>query len=153
LAKEFLMPKFRTTLLKNDGSATGIEVPPAIIENLGAGKKPAVKITMNGKTYRSTVAVMGGAYMVGVSAENRALTGVKGGDEVDVTIELDTEPRVYELPEDLAAALAAKSGATEAFHAAAPSKRKEFVRQVTDAKTPETRERRIAKIVAELGSK
>ena len=95
---------------------------------------------------------MGGAYMVGVSAENRALTGVKGGDEVDVTIELDSAPRTYELPEDLAAALAAKAGATEAFHASAPSKRKEFVRQVTDAKTQETRERRIAKIVEDLGS-
>lgn len=147
------MPTFHTTILKAGGTATGIEIPPAIIEELGAGKKPPVKVTMNGKTYQSTVAVMGGVYMVGVSAENRALTGVQGGDEVDVTLELDSSPRVYELPEDLAAALAAKSGATEAFHAAAPSKRKEFVRQVTDAKTPETRERRIAKIVADLGNK
>src|SRR5262245_19278218 len=145
------MPTFRTTLLKNDGTATGIEIPPAIIETLGGGKKPAVKVTMNGKTYRSTVAVMGGAFMVGVSAENRALTGVKGGDEVDVTLELDTEPRIYELPDDLAKALAGKPGATEAFHASAPPKRKEFVRQVNDAKTQETRERRIAKIVVELG--
>ena len=147
------MPTFHTTLKKNDGTATGIEIPPEIIEALGAGKKPPVKVTMNGKTYQSTVAVMGGLYMVGVSAENRALTGVAGGEEVDVTIELDSQPRVYELPEDLAAALAAKAGATEAFHASAPSKRKEFVRQVNDAKTQETRERRIAKIVAELGSK
>ena len=147
------MPTFRTTIQQGDKTATGIEIPPEIVESLGAGKKPAVKITMNGKTYRSTVAVMDGLYMVGVSAENRALTGVKGGDEVDVGIELDTEPRVYELPEDLAKALAAKPGATEAFHASAPSKRKEFVRQVNDAKTQETRERRIAKIVAELGSK
>ena len=147
------MPTFHTTIKQSGGTATGIEVPPAIIESLGAGKKPAVKITMNGKTYRSTVAVMDGLYMVGVSAENRALTGVKGGDSVDVGIELDTEPRVYELPDDLAKALAAKPGATETFHASAPSKRKEYVRQVTDAKTQETRERRIAKIVAELGSK
>ena len=147
------MPTFHTTLKKNDGTATGIEIPPEIIEALGAGKKPPVKITMNGKTYQSTVAVMGGLYMVGVSAENRALTGVAGGDEVDVTIELDSQPRTYEPPDDLAAAMAAKPGATEAFNASAPSKRKEFVRQVNDAKTPETRERRIAKIVAELGGK
>jgi len=146
------MPTFHTTILKSGGTATGIEVPPEIVEGLGAGKKPPVKITMNGKTYQSTVAVMGGVYMVGVSADNRALTGVKGGDEVDVTIELDSAPRTYELPEDLAAALAVKPGATEAFHASAPSKRKEFVRQVTDAKTAETRERRIAKIVADLGN-
>ena len=146
------MPTFHTKIIKAGGTATGIEIPPEIIEELGAGKKPAVKVTMNGKTYQSTVAVMSGNFMVGVSAENRALTGVEGGQEVDVTLELDSAPRVYELPEDLAAALAAKSGATEAFHAAAPSKRKEFVRQVTDAKTAETRERRIAKIVADLGN-
>ncbi len=146
------MPTFHTTIKKSGGNATGIEVPPAIVESLGAGKKPPVLVTMNGKTYRSTVAVMGGVYMVGVSAENRELTGIKGSDEVDVTIELDTEPRTYELPDDLAAALAAKPGATEAFHASAPSKRKEFVRQVNDAKTQETRDRRIATIVANLGN-
>ena len=145
------MPTFHTTILSSGGTTAGIKIPPEIVESLGGGKKPAVKVTMNGKTYRSTVAVMGGDYMVGVSAENRALTGTKAGDELDVTLELDTEPRVYELPDDLAAALAAKPGATEAFHASAPSKRKEFVRQVTDAKTPETRERRIAKIVDQLG--
>jgi hypothetical protein len=145
------MPTFHTTILSSGGTTAGIKIPPEIVESLGGGKKPAVKVTLNGKTYRSTVAVMGGDYMVGVSAENRALTGTKAGDELDVTLELDSEPRVYELPEGLAAALAAKAGATEAFHAAAPSKRKEFVRQVTDAKTPETRERRIAKIVEQLG--
>ena len=146
------MAKFRTTITQEGKTATGIQVPPEIVEGFGAGKKPPVLVTMNGKTYRSTIAVMGGLYMVGVSAENRALTGVKGGDEVEVGIELDTAPRIYELPDDLAAALAAKPGATEAFHAAAPSKRKEFVRQVNDAKTPETRDRRIANIVATLGN-
>ncbi len=145
------MPTFRTTILSSGGNTAGIKIPPEVVESLGGGKKPAVKVTINGKTYQSTVAVMGGDYMVGVSAENRAIVGVKAGDEVDVTLDLDTEPRVYELPEDLAAALATKSGATEAFHASAPSKRKEFVRQVNDAKTPETRERRIAKIVEQLG--
>lgn len=145
------MPTFHTIILGSGGNTAGIKIPPEIIENLGAGKKPPVKVTINGKSYRSTVAVMGGDYIVGVSAENRAIVGVTAGDEVDVTLDLDTEPRVYELPEDLAAALAAKPGAAEAFHASAPSKRKEFVRQVNDAKTQETRERRIAKIVEQLG--
>jgi hypothetical protein len=146
-----MMPTFHTTILGSGGNTAGIKIPPEVVESLGSGKKPAVKVTINGKSYRSTVAVMGGDYLVGVSAENRAIVGVKAGDEVDVTLDLDTEPRVYELPEDLAAALATKPGATEAFHASAPSKRKEFVRQVTDAKTQETRERRIAKIVEQLG--
>ena len=146
------MPTFHTTILSAGGTTAGIKIPPEIVESLGSGKKPAVKVTINGKTYQSTVAVMGGDYMVGVSAENRKLTETKAGDEVDVTLELDSEPRVYELPEDLAAALAAKPGATEAFHASAPSKRKEFVRQVNDAKSQETRDRRIATIVANLGN-
>lgn len=143
------MPTFHTTI-KQMGNNTGIEIPSDIIDALGGGKKPLVRITMNDKTYQSSVATMQGAYMVSLSAANRKLTGVQGGDEIDVTIELDTEPRVYELPEDLAAALAKKPGATEAFHASAPSKRKEFVRQVTEAKKQETRDRRIAKIVDQL---
>ena len=71
--------------------------------------------------------------------------------EVEVTLELDTEPRTVDVPDDLAAALAAKPGAREAFDKLAPSARKEHVRQVETAKAQETRERRIAKIVAGLG--
>lgn len=146
------MPVFHTVIKQTGKNTTGIEVPPEIIAALGAGKKPPVRITINGQTYQSSVAVMGGVYMVGVSAENRALTGVKGGDEVDVGIELDTEPRVYAIPDDLAAALAAQPGTADAFQALAPSRRKEFIRQVNDAKTQETRDRRIAKIVAQLSA-
>jgi hypothetical protein len=142
---------FKTTIVQaQDVNATGIEIPPHIIESFGAGKKPKVKLTLNGYTYRSTVAVMGGAYMVGLSAEHRTAAGVKGGQELDVTVELDTEPRTVEVPEDLAAALAEKAGLREAFDASNFSSRKEYVRQVEDAKTPETRTRRIAKIVEKL---
>ena len=82
--------RFHTTLLQSDKTATGIEVPAEVIEALGAGKRPPVSVTINGFTYRSSIAVMGGQYMVGVSAENRAGARVKGGDEIDVDIELDT---------------------------------------------------------------
>ena len=85
--------RFRTTILQGDKTATGIRIPDEIVEALGAGKRPPITVTINGFTYRSTVAVMGGAYMVGVSAENCAGAGVAGGDEVDVDIELDTAPR------------------------------------------------------------
>jgi hypothetical protein len=143
---------FTTTLIKGDQKNTsGIEVPPAVIEALGAGKKPPVKVTIGAYTYRSTVAVMGGKYLVSLSQANREAAGVKGGDTVDVTLELDTEPRTVDVPEDLAAALSAKSGAREAFDKASPSARKEFVRQVVEAKAQDTRERRIAAIVAKLG--
>lgn len=144
------MPKFTTTILGSGGNTAGIEIPPEIVESLGKGKKPPVTVTMNGKTYRNTVAVMGGKFMVGVSAENRALTGVNAGDTLEVTLELDTAPRTVDVPDDLAAALAAKPGATEAFEASAPSKKKEFVRQVNEAKSQETRDRRIANIVDKL---
>jgi uncharacterized protein YdeI (YjbR/CyaY-like superfamily) len=120
-----------------------------VIEKLGSNKRPLVRVTIKKYTYRSAVAVMDGKFMIGVSAENRQAAGVQGGDEVDVTIELDLEPRTVELPKDFKAALIA-AGALAAFENAAPSMRKEYVRQVEEAKAPETRERRIAKIVEKL---
>src|SRR5882762_7450780 len=93
--------KFSTTLLQAGKTATGIKIPDNIIEKLGGGKKPLVKITINNFTYRSAVAVMGGAYMVGVNAENREGAKAKGGDKIDVTIELDTEERTVEVPKEL----------------------------------------------------
>lgn len=144
------MATFRTTLQLHGKTATGIEIPPEIIASLGTSKKPAVLVTLNGYTYRNTVAVMGGKFMVGVSAEHREAAGVKAGDTLDITLELDTAPRNVELPNDLAAALAAVAGARAAFDASSPSKRKEFVRQVEDAKTEETRARRIATVVSKV---
>lgn len=132
---------------------TGIEVPAKNIEALGTSKKPAVKVTVNGYVYRSTVAVMGGKFMIPFSSAHRGASGINAGDKIDVTLEMDTEPRTVELPEDLAAALGKAKGARAAFDASAPSKRKEFVRQVVEAKAQDTRERRIAKIVAELRAK
>lgn len=144
---------FTTTLLKDeDKNATGISIPPEVIAQLGTQKRPKVKVTLNGYTYRNTVAVFGDVFMVGVSQAHREAAGLKPGDEVNVTLELDTEPRTVDVPEDLAAALSQKAGATEAFEVLAFSRRKEAVRQVEEAKAQETRERRIAKIVAELGN-
>src|ERR1035441_7176295 len=95
---------FRTTIVQSGKSITGIEVPAEIVARLGPGKRPPVRVTVNGYTYRSTVAVMGGAYMVALSAENRAQAGVAGGDEAEVTLELDTSPREVTVPADLALA-------------------------------------------------
>ena len=117
---------------------------------MGSHKRPAVIVTLAGHTYRSTVAAYGDVFMLPLSAENRQAAGVKAGDEVQVTIELDTQPRSVAVPEDLAAALAQAPGAAAAFDALAPSMRKEYVRQVETAKAQETRLRRIAGIVAKL---
>jgi hypothetical protein len=142
--------RFRTTILQGDKTATGIRVPDEVIEALGAGKRPAVSVTINGFTYRSSIAVVSGTYMVGVSAENRAGTGVKGGDEVDVDIELDTAPREVTVPSDLTAALDAEPAARRTFDALSYSNKSWHVLQVTGAKTEETRQRRIAKSVVAL---
>jgi hypothetical protein len=142
--------RFRTTILQGGKTATGIQVPDEVVEALGAGRRPAVRVTINGFTYRSTVAVVGGRYMVGVSAENRAGAGVAGGDEVDVDVELDTAPREVDVPPDLTAALAAEPEAMRTFEGLSYSNKSWHVLQVTGAKTEETRQRRIARSVDAL---
>jgi len=117
------------------------------VEALGAGKRPAVSVTINGYTYRSTVAVMGGVYMVGVSAEHRAGAGVGGGDKVDVDIELDNAPREVSIPADLAAALDAEPAARRTFDSLSYSNKSWHVLQVEGAKTEQTRQRRITKSI------
>jgi hypothetical protein len=139
---------YRTKIVQT-GSNTGIHVPDDVVEKLGGGKRPLVVVSVQDHTYRSAVASMGGRFMIPLSAEHRAAAGVQGGDEVEVSVRLDLEPRTVTLPADLEAALV-EAGVLEAFEASAPSRRKEDVRQVEDAKTSETRERRIAKIVAKL---
>jgi hypothetical protein len=136
-----------------DVNATGLRVPAEVIAALGSGKKPKVTVSLNGYTYRSTVAAYGGVFMLPLSAEHRRAAGVKAGDPVEVTLELDLEPRTVEVPADLAAALAEQPGATAAFDALSYSTRKEYARQVESAKAQETRERRIAGIVAKLAPK
>jgi hypothetical protein len=142
--------RFRTTLVQGDKTATGIRVPDEIVEALGKGKRPPVKVTINGFTYRNTIAAMGGEFWVGVSAENRAGAGIAGGDEIDVDIELDTEPRVVAEPADFAAALDAEPAARRTFDALSNSNKSWHVLQVDGAKTDETRQRRIAKSVEAL---
>jgi hypothetical protein len=142
--------RFHTTILQGDKTATGIRVPDEIVEALGSGRRPAVKITMRGFTYRSTVAVVSGQFMVGVSAENRAGARVAGGDEVDVEIELDTAPREVTVPADFAAALDAEPNARRTFDGLSYSKKSSHVLSIEGAKTDETRQRRIAKSVEML---
>ncbi len=143
---------FITTVLKDEGSsATGLPVPAEAVAAMGKGKKPPVKVSIGGHTYRSTVAAYGDVFMLPLSAENRQAAGVRAGDTVEVTIELDTEARTVEVPADLARALAEKPGATAAFEALSYTMRKEYVRQVETAKATETRLRRIAGIVDKMG--
>lgn len=142
--------EFRTEVLQTGKTTTGLVVPDEVVEELGGGKRPKVTVTINGKTYRSSVASMGGRYLVGVSAENRALTGVKGGDVVDVTLELDTAPREVEIPEDFAAALEVVPEARAVFARQSYSHQRAHVDAINGAKAPETRRRRIDKAIEML---
>jgi hypothetical protein len=141
--------KFSTTMFRA-GNNTGIEVPQAVVEALGAGKRPPVNVTVNGYVYRSTIAPMGGQYLIPFSSDRRKETGIDGGDAIEVELTLDTAPRTVEPPEDFAAALAAEPGAAEAFAALSPSRQRAHVTSIEGAKAQETRERRIAKAVGEL---
>jgi Bacteriocin-protection, YdeI or OmpD-Associated/Domain of unknown function (DUF1905) len=141
--------KFKTKIFQS-GNNTGIVVPEKIVESFNAGKKPPVVITLNKYTYRSTVAVMGGKYLVSLSAENRKNAKVAGGDEVEITIELDTEPRTVELPGDFKKALDKNPAARNKYETLAPSKKKAMVLLINDAKTEETRIKRIEKAVNSL---
>jgi len=144
--------KFTTTIIQAEGkNATGIQVPPDIVTALNSGKRPRVKIQVNGYAYQSTVAAYGDVFMLPLSAEHRTAANVQAGDEVEITLELDTEPRIIEVPDDLEGVLI-EHGVKEIFDGLAPSKRKEFVRQVTSAKAEETRLRRIDKIIEQLKS-
>jgi Bacteriocin-protection, YdeI or OmpD-Associated/Domain of unknown function (DUF1905) len=139
--------KFKTTLLQAGKTATGFEIPDQIVEGMKAGKKPPVRVTINGYTYRNTVAVMGGKYMVGVSAEHRKGAGVEGGQKIEVTIELDTESRTVEVPADLQKALDKKPAAKKKFEGLSYSGKKQLVLPVIEARTEETRNRRIEKVI------
>jgi len=143
--------KFRATIELNGKTATGIEVPTDVMDALGGGKRVAVAVTIKKYTYRSTVGPYGGRYMLPLSAEHREAAGVTAGDVVDVNLVRDDAPREVEVPADFAAAM--KSSRTRAaFDALAYSHRKEHVRAIEDAKTPETRTRRIAKAIDRLSS-
>ncbi|TXK16344.1 DUF1905 domain-containing protein [Homoserinibacter sp. GY 40078] len=141
--------RFATTLLKM-GNNTGIEVPPEVIEGLGAGKRPPVIVTVNGFRYESTVGVMGGKSLIPFSSDKRAATGLSGGEAIEVELELDASPRIVEPPTDLAEALAADPAAAAAWERLAPSRRKAHVTSVESAKAAETRARRVAAVVAKL---
>ncbi|QFU90261.1 YdeI/OmpD-associated family protein [Amycolatopsis sp. YIM 10] len=142
--------KFRTKIELGGKTATGFAVPAEVVEALGSGKRPAVTVTIGDYRYRSTVAVMGGRYLVPLSAENRTAAGVAADDEVEVDLVLDTKPREVEVPPDFAEALAAEPAAQAFFDGISYSDKRWHVLSVEGAKKPETRTRRIEKSVSML---
>lgn len=140
--------RFEATINQAGKTATGIVVPDDVVQALDAGKKPPVRVTINDHTYRSTIASRGDRFLLGISADVREKAGVAAGDVIDVELTLDTEPRTVEVPPELAKALS--SAARKRFDALSYSAKHRLVRPIATAKTDTTRERNVAKAVAEL---
>ena len=147
------MTRFRAKVLLAGKTATGVEVPAKVVEGLRSTKRPAVRVTINGYTYRSSIAPMGGTFMLGISDEVRNNADVKAGDTVDVDVELDTEKRDVEVPPELAKALAKDAKAKKYFDSLSYSRKAALVNPIANGKTAETRERNLAKAMAELKAK
>ncbi len=141
---------FRTILRAEGKTATGFEVPPEVVEALGGGKRPKVSVTINGYTYRSTVFPYTEAFMLPLAAEHRVPAGVKAGDEIEVTLALDTAPREIEVPPELAAALDADPQAKAFFDGLSYSNKRVFTLNVEGTSNPETKARRVEKAIATL---
>jgi hypothetical protein len=139
---------FRATIRLEGKTATGIEVPAAVVDGLGSGKRPAVRVTVSGYTYRSTVAAFGDVFMLPLAAEHRTAAGVEAGQEVEVTLELDTVPREVEVPPELAAALDADPVAKAFFEGLSYSNKRVFTLSVDGTSNPETKARRVDKAIA-----
>jgi Bacteriocin-protection, YdeI or OmpD-Associated/Domain of unknown function (DUF1905) len=144
---------FRAAILLADKTATGIRVPDEAVAELKAGSRPRIHATVNGYTYRSTVAPLRGSFMLPVSAEIRTKAHLAGGDEVEVALRPDTKPRNVTIPPDFARALAQNPPAQDFFNALSSSSKQRFVLSIEGAKADEARQRRIAKAVAALREK
>ena len=144
------MVTFTAVLERHGKTATGFRVPDHVVDALGSTKRPAVRVDLNGHSYRSSIARMGGVFLLGVSAENRTASGVEAGDAVEVTVTLDTEERSVQVPQDLATALKAAPEARAFFEGLSYSRQRWVVESVTSAKRPETRARRVTQIVTRL---
>ncbi len=141
---------FRATVERGGKTATGLLVPDEVVAALRAGKRPPVQVTVGGHTYRTTVASMGGRFLVPLSAENRTAAGVAAGDDVEVDVLLDTAAREVTVPADLVDALERDDQARQFFDDLAYSHRKEWVRWIEESKKNETRTSRIVRAVESL---
>jgi hypothetical protein len=142
--------RFRTTVVLGGKTATGFQVPAEVVEALGSGKKPRVHVTIGDHAYRSTVAVYGGKFFLPLNAANRASAGVAAGDDIDVGLELDTQPREVTVPSDVRAALHGDPVVHRRFERLSYSKQREYIESIEAAKTTDTRQRRLHKMIEAL---
>jgi hypothetical protein len=141
---------FHATIERNGKTATGIEVPAGVVAALGAGKKPPVTVTIGDYSYRSSIASMRGRFLISLSAEHREAAGLEAGDEVLVSLELDTAPRVVQPPAELAVVLRNDTAVLAAWNVLSYSNQRRHALAIEGARAPETRARRVEKVVYEL---
>jgi hypothetical protein len=142
--------RLRLELRGGDGNTAGFVVPDDVVEELGGGRKPKVVVTIGKHTWRSSIVNMGGQFMLGVSMANREAAGVAAGQTLDLEVVLDTAPRTVDVPDDLAAELDVDAAARAAWATWSFTRQNEVARLLTEAKKPETRTRRLEKVLAEL---
>ena len=145
--------KFRAELQQDGKTATGITVPQDVLDSLGGGRRPAVVVTINGYTYRSTIGSMGGVAKIPVSSAVRTAAGVSAGDTLDVELVVDDAPREVSVPDDLTAALTDAPEARDFFAHLSYSHKHAYVNWIEQAKKPETRANRVTQTVAMLTEK
>jgi uncharacterized protein YdeI (YjbR/CyaY-like superfamily) len=143
--------KFKAKVIPS-GNATGVEIPAKVMKALGPSARPPIVITIHGHSWRSRVARMRGQILIGISAANRAASGIAEGEQIEVDVALDSEPRIVAEPADVAKALKGEPKARAAFDRLPFGLKRKHVADIEAAKSPETRERRIAKLVATLRS-
>jgi hypothetical protein len=144
--------KFTATVQLAGKTTTGVTVPPEIVDALGAGRRPKVRVTIGDHTFRNSVAPMNGNYLLGINADVRQQTGVAAGDTIEIDLQVDTEPREVTVPADLAAALDGAPDARRYFEQLSYSNRRWHVLSIEGAKTDTTRQRRIDKSIALLAA-
>lgn len=139
------------TVVVGNGPHASLHIPDEVLVELGANRRAALRVTVNGHTYQSTATGVNGECHVVFPRANRDLAGAEAGEQVLVHLELEVGRREVEVPEELKAALVG-AGFLEVFEAQSYSKRKEFARQVAEAKALATKQSRIEKIISQLGN-
>jgi hypothetical protein len=142
--------RLRLELESTGGNTAGFRIPDEVVYELGGGRRPKVVVTLGPHTWRSSIASMSGEFWLGVSSANREAAGVTAGQTLDLVVELDSDARTVDVPEDLATELGRDPGAREAWARWSFTRRNEAARLLSEAKKPETRARRLAKVLAEL---
>ena len=143
--------RISTTLEPTGGNNTAFVLDDDQVAQLGGGGRPKVAVSVNGTTFATSVARMGGRWLLGVNAARRAAAGLTAGDVCEIEVVLDETPRTVEVPEDLAAALAADPGRAEAWAGWSFTRQNQAATSLTSAKKPETRAARLTKVLDALG--